>query len=140
LTGAGLCWTFFSWRVQPPKTRVHHMWEYSNHFDPTSESEEELAQSEVAAQVAAFLKMNVATMMSVFENNPLSRSLSNDLLNVSLPSLLCFCCIHCRPPFLSNLCICFSPWARFALILLSLRTRRGRKRPRTRLSESERGR
>ncbi|OEL30688.1 hypothetical protein BAE44_0008293 [Dichanthelium oligosanthes] len=136
VTGVGLCWTFFSRRIQPLKTRVHHMWEYSDYSDPMRESREELAHSEIAARVVAVLEMNVATAMSVFDSHPLPRSLSNELPNVSPPSRLCFCYAYCQPPFLSNLYVCFSPWAQFALTLLYLRTRRERKRQRMRLSGS----
>jgi hypothetical protein len=30
VTGPGLCWTFFSLRIQPPKARAHPIWEYSS--------------------------------------------------------------------------------------------------------------
>ncbi|OEL13881.1 hypothetical protein BAE44_0025100 [Dichanthelium oligosanthes] len=86
MTGAGLCWTFFSQRVQPLKIRAHHMWEYSDHSDPIRESAEELPQSEVAARVAAVLEMKHDVAMTVFDDHPAPRSLQNNLPNVSLLS------------------------------------------------------
>ncbi|OEL24272.1 hypothetical protein BAE44_0014709, partial [Dichanthelium oligosanthes] len=81
-----LCWTFFSRRIQPLKTRVHHMWEYSDNSDAMRESGEELVQLEIAAWVSTILEMNLATTMSVFDGHSLPRSLSNELPNASLPS------------------------------------------------------
>ncbi|OEL28683.1 hypothetical protein BAE44_0010299, partial [Dichanthelium oligosanthes] len=56
------------------KTRVHPLWEYSDHSDPARESEEELVLSEVATHVADVLQLLVDDAASVFNNHPPSRA------------------------------------------------------------------
>ncbi|OEL21961.1 hypothetical protein BAE44_0017020 [Dichanthelium oligosanthes] len=86
--GLGLCWTFFSHRIQSLKARVHPLWEYTDHSNPTRESEEELALSKVVARVADMLAVDDAA--SMFDGHPSPRSLAHCPPNVSLPTLFAF--------------------------------------------------
>ncbi|OEL16296.1 hypothetical protein BAE44_0022685, partial [Dichanthelium oligosanthes] len=80
VTGPGLCWTFFSLRIQPLKAWPQPIWEYSDRFDPTRESEVELPKSEVAAQVANVV---IGDAASVFDNHPSPLSLAKPSRTVS---------------------------------------------------------
>jgi hypothetical protein len=44
-------WTFFAWRIQSLQTRTHGMWLYARPTEPTHESTNALAESEVEAWV-----------------------------------------------------------------------------------------
>jgi hypothetical protein len=109
LMGPRLCWTFFSWTVQPLKTRAYPLWEYSDCFDPILKSEEELPRSEVAARVADMVTVAGDTA-SVFDGHPQPLSLANPGKNMSPLTPFLFLVAFCRrPPFLVSACIVSAP-------------------------------
>lgn len=63
ITRVGLLWEFFRRCIQPMKQRAHDMFEYSEPQDPTRESLEELADSEVHACVRSCLAGNAEVML-----------------------------------------------------------------------------